>query len=30
MFDRIFDDAKDKNVRAICVYGDGSDGKAYA
>lgn len=29
MFDRIFDDAKDKNVRAICVYGDGSDGKAY-
>lgn len=27
--ERIFDQAKDKNVAAIIVYGKGSDGKAY-
>lgn len=28
--DKIFDQAKDKNVAAIVIYGKGSDGKAYA
>lgn len=28
--DKIFDQAKDKNVSAIVIYGKGSDGKAYA
>lgn len=28
--DKIFDQAKDKNVAAIIIYGKGSDGKAYA
>ena len=28
--DKIFDQAKDKNVWAIVIYGKGSDGKAYA
>ena len=27
--DKIFDQAKDKNVAAIMIYGKGSDGKAY-
>lgn len=27
--ERIFDQAKDKNVAAIVVYGKGTDGKAY-
>lgn len=27
--ERIYDQAKDKNVAAIIVYGKGSDGKAY-
>lgn len=27
--DRIYDQAKDKNVAAIVIYGKGSDGKAY-
>lgn len=27
---KIFDQAKDKNVAAIVIYGKGSDGKAYA
>lgn len=26
---KIFDQAKDKNVAAIVIYGKGSDGKAY-
>ena len=28
--DKIFDQAKDKNVASIVIYGKGSDGKAYA
>lgn len=28
--EKIFDQAKDKNVAAIVIYGKGSDGKAYA
>lgn len=28
--DKIFDQAKDKNVAAIVIYGKGGDGKAYA
>ena len=28
--DRIFDDAKDKNVRATYIYGKASDTKAYS
>mgnify|MGYP001772449824 CR=1 FL=1 len=28
--DKIFDQAKDKNVAALVIYGKGSDGKAYA
>lgn len=28
--DKIFDQAKDKNVAAIVIYGKGSDKKAYA
>ena len=28
--DKIVDQAKDKNVAAIVIYGKGSDGKAYA
>lgn len=27
--ERIYDQAKDKNVAAIVIYGKGSDGKAY-
>ena len=27
--ERIFDQAKDKNVAAIVIYGKGTDGKAY-
>ena len=27
---KVYDDAKDKNVAAIVIYGKGSDGKAYA
>lgn len=27
--DRIYDQAKDKNVAAIVIYGKGTDGKAY-
>ena len=27
--DKIFDQAKDKNVAAIVIYGKGSDKKAY-
>ena len=28
--EKIFDQAKDKNVAAIVIYGKGNDGKAYA
>ena len=28
--EKIYDQAKDKNVAAIMIYGKGSDGKAYA
>lgn len=28
--ERIYDQAKDKNVAALVIYGKGSDGKAYA
>ena len=28
--DRIYDQAKNKNVSAIVIYGNGTDGKAYA
>ena len=28
--EKIFDQAKDKNVAAIIIYGKGADGKAYA
>lgn len=28
--EKIFDQAKDKNVAAMIIYGKGSDGKAYA
>lgn len=27
--ERVFNDAKDKNVAALVIYGKGSDGKAY-
>lgn len=27
--ERVFNDAKDKNVAALMIYGKGSDGKAY-
>ena len=27
--DRIYDDAKDKNIAAVIIYAKGSDGKAY-
>ena len=27
---KVYDDAKDKNVAAMIIYGKGSDGKAYA
>ena len=27
--DRIYDDAKDKNVAAVIIYAKGSDGKAW-
>lgn len=27
--EKIYDQAKDKNVAAIVIYGNGSDGKAY-
>lgn len=27
---KVYDDAKDKNVAAVIIYGKGSDGKAYA
>ena len=27
---KIYDDAKDKNVAAVIIYGKGTDGKAYA
>lgn len=26
---KVYDDAKDKNVAAVIIYGKGSDGKAY-
>lgn len=28
--EKIYDQAKDKNVAALVIYGKGSDGKAYA
>ena len=28
--EKIFDQAKDKNVSAVVIYGKGTDGKAYA
>ena len=28
--EKIFDQAKDKNVSAVVIYGKGADGKAYA
>lgn len=27
--ERVFNDAKDKNIAALVIYGKGSDGKAY-
>ena len=27
---KVYDDAKDKNVAAMIIYGKGNDGKAYA
>lgn len=26
---KVYDDAKDKNIAAVIIYGKGSDGKAY-